>query len=357
MIYPVSIDIPLGRCVHFSSAGEVEFETIKGEMIEGSFSSKIMLKVIPSKGAFLRKGLDAKTSIFNSSVNRLYISGNPTKFLQGHNIWGTNDIKSLLYRFIEQICIKLKFDRDLTDRMLHITVSGRFDITRIDLTESFLLNSSSDVRAWIRASAQLAHGKCQSVNSYNERTLYMGKNSRRMTIKIYAKGDEIKVHKLPVELDKHKEFITLITDRLLRVEVTLRTMALKDMGLHVGSTWDEKRVSDVFASKVAKLNIPENALIDADVLDSMPSHLQGYVALWQAGHNLKSRMSKPTYYRVRKELLAFGIDIKMPPAGQVTHVIPLIRVITAQPFIIPTEAYNRDLVYVPESPFGRLKIA
>lgn len=362
MIFPVSLNIPSGKCVHLSSNGELEYESNKPTMVEGSYSSTIYLKVIPSKRA-VSKRLDSAPSEIDPDCNRLYISGNPTKFLQGHNIFGSNDYMPLMYRFIEAVCVSMQLGRDMTDRLLHLTLSGRYELTRIDLTESFLLNSISDVRAWIRASAQVANGKCQSVNSYNERTLYMGKNSRRMTIKIYAKGDEIKVHKLPLEFDApvnkcnieqmtKKEYIQDIADRLLRVEVTLRSMALKDMGLHTGKGWDEKLIQDVFRSKVAKLNIPENTMIDADIIESMPNHLQGYLALWQNGHNLKTRLKKSQYYQVRKEMLVYGIDIKMPPAGQQSNVIPLIRYITAEPFLVPTQAIDYGLLYIPASPYN-----
>lgn len=349
VIFPVSLDLPSARVVHLSPDGEIEFEVNKGHHVEGSYSSRVLVKVIPEAASVARRA-NPESAMRLSMKNRLYISGNPTKFLQGHNVWGVNDFQPLMYRFIEAVCCRMAWNRDVTDRLLMLTFKGVYDISRIDLTESFILPCISDVRAWIRSSSQVAHGKCQGVNSYQERTLYMGKNSRRMTIKIYAKGDEIRKHKLPPELEPHLEWLQPIADRLLRVEVTLRTMALRDAGLHHGKEWSAERVRDVFRLKIAKLNIPENAHMPVDTLESLPNHLQGYVAMWQAGVNIKERVSKASYYRIRKELLPFGIDIKSPPAGQSGNVVPLIRVITAEPFEIPTEATEKGLLYIPENP-------
>ena len=39
--------------------------------------------------------------------NTIQISGNPTKWLQGHNLFGTNDLKWLMYRFYTDLHEKL----------------------------------------------------------------------------------------------------------------------------------------------------------------------------------------------------------------------------------------------------------
>ena len=53
-------------------------------------------------------------------------------------------------------------------------------------------------------------------------------------------------------------------------------------------------------------------------------------------------MTKPTFYRVRKQLLAFGIDIAV--VNEKNNIIPLIRYLEAEPVGIPDWAYEKNLV-------------
>lgn len=378
LIFPVNIDICGGKCVHLDANGEIEYSTDKFLPVSGSYSSIVQVKSIFDTKTPKASNID-RSFTKSPFAMRLYISGNPTKFLQGHNIWGFNDLQGMVYCFVKSICESLKLDADTTSLLEQCAYTGKYEITRIDITESFTLSSIGDVRAWIRAAAQVGTGRNQSVNSYKERTLYLGKNSRRMSIKVYAKGDEIQKHPfdsilLERMVNKHidrigplkkmmsqddvithfdaaKTLIQEYTDKLLRVEVTLRGMALKDMGLNKGAFWRDGMLETVFADKIKKLELPENASLSATDILSLPLHLQGYLAMWQSGHNLKEHMTKPTYYRVRSQLKEHGIDIKSPPAGQKNNVVPLIKVITAEPAVIPQFAYEHDLVYLPHLPY------
>lgn len=53
-------------------------------------------------------------------------------------------------------------------------------------------------------------------------------------------------------------------------------------------------------------------IAEHDYVKLSPS-FQGTVEKWRAGRDLKSLMSKTTYYRHRAELLKIGIDISKPP--------------------------------------------
>ena len=63
---------------------------------------------------------------------------------------------------------------------------------------------------------------------------------------------------------------------------------------------------------------------------------------WKNGDDLKQIMTKPTFYRVRKQLLAFGIDIAV--VNEKNNIIPLIRYLEAEPVGIPDWAYEKNLV-------------
>lgn len=54
---------------------------------------------------------------------------------------------------------------------------------------------------------------------------------------------------------------------------------------------------------------------DLDLLEKgLPTHLQLKLAAWRGGADLRSMLSKPTFYRARRELLdVAGVDIASPP--------------------------------------------
>ena len=68
-----------GFVMSFDANGKQQWVVNKTLSIEGSYSSKIQIKPLPE--------------------NKIYITGNPTKFLQGHNLFGTNDLKALMNKF------------------------------------------------------------------------------------------------------------------------------------------------------------------------------------------------------------------------------------------------------------------
>ena len=70
-----------GLVMSFDSLGNQEWVCNKKLSVEGSHSSKIQLQ--------------------SHSENLVYFTGNPVKFLQGHNLFGTNDIRHLMRLFFD----------------------------------------------------------------------------------------------------------------------------------------------------------------------------------------------------------------------------------------------------------------
>ena len=115
----------------FDSLGNQQWVCNKKFSVEGSHSSKIQLQ--------------------SHSENLVYFTGNPVKFLQGHNLFGTNDIRHLM---------RLFFDELLTDKhkslglcpdpfQYDLIQDGHYELTRVDINESWHLNNIRS-QAWIR---------------------------------------------------------------------------------------------------------------------------------------------------------------------------------------------------------------
>lgn len=71
----------------------------------------------------------------------------------------------------------------------------------------------------------------------------------------------------------------------------------------------------------------------------------GTYCYWRRGLDLHQFISKSTYYRHRKVLLTYGVDISvLHPNPERETVVPLQRIIEAVPVSISDWAYERGLI-------------
>ena len=73
-----------GSVVKISKDNEIEWTALSWLPVAGSHDSNIVIRSI--------------------SDSQLEISGNPAKWLQGHNLFGTNDLKALCWAFFSKLC-------------------------------------------------------------------------------------------------------------------------------------------------------------------------------------------------------------------------------------------------------------
>src|ERR1035437_4176190 len=127
-IFPINEKIYGGKTVSFSPTGAVEYESEKFLRLEGSYSHKISVRSIPKGCCEVLEGQSTEHQFakFNNpnalslGGYEIYISGNLTKYLQGHNVFGTNDLQGLMVSFVAKISQKLGFSRDLADQFMHL---------------------------------------------------------------------------------------------------------------------------------------------------------------------------------------------------------------------------------------------
>ena len=313
-----------GIVMAFDANDQQEWVVHKKLSVEGSYSSKIQ--------------------ITSHTENQIYISGNPTKFLQGHNLFGTNDLVGLMGKFFNEL-LKHENLGLCPDPFQYAAIKdGHYELTRVDVNETWHLNSQKDVQAWIRAVGETAYLKHRGAGQFSGDTAYFGKNSRRWALKCYSKGLEIlaKGHKLPPEL-AIPEMIEY-AQKALRIEGVTRQLELKRRQLHVASNWDIDTAEELLLEYVSKLEMSEVYMLDQSVLDTLPPRLRLTYQAWLNGDDLKSVFTTRTFYRVRKEMEKYGIDISTKSPKEKTNVIPLIRVLEAKPVGIPDWAYERNLV-------------
>jgi II/X family phage/plasmid replication protein len=167
-------------------------------------------------------------------------------------------------------------------------------------------------------------------------------------LKAYSKGDEIhaKGHQLPLAL--YDTSLAAFADDLLRVELQLRGKELKENSLHLAANWGDNTASEVFASYLSRLQISEATMIDSDTLKDVPPRLQLAYQAWKDGHDLRQTLPRATWYRYRKELMEYGVDIALQqPGREESNVVPLRVVLHAHPVSVPDWALGTDLYFDP----------
>lgn len=315
-----------GIVMSFDANGKQEWVCEKRVTIESSHSTKIQIR--------------------SHTDNSIWVSGNPAKFLQGHNIFGTDDLTYLMGRFFDEL---LRNHDDLglnpTYEQYEKIQEGDYFLTRVDFNLSWHLDNVEQVNAWIRSASQSANLRHRGSGVFQEGTLYFGKHSQYWSLKCYSKGTEIsaKNHRLPDYL-QIPELIEW-ANKSLRLELVFRSKFLKKTGLCHAKKWCKNTGKELLLSCVRDdLQISDNMTLKDDVINTLPPRLRMIYHSWLNGDDLRQIMSKSAFYRWRTQMLAYGIDISIVQDSERSNVVPLIRYLEAMPADIPQWAYDKKLV-------------
>lgn len=330
-----------GGVISYNRAGEVEWDVMKRLPVQGSYDSTIQIR---TDMASVQDGAGAVLSV----------SGNLVKFLQGHSLFGTSDLRGLVVATMYRLFELFPDHLSPSETDLVMLRNGLYSLSRVDVTKNLRLGSREDVRQWIRAAKVVARGRRQAANLEKEGTLYLGKSSRRKTIKVYCKGDEMeaKGHKLPEAMpDEARNLLHLYGDTILRSELTLRGQSLTDKGLEWGRDWRYDTPEVLYLKEIGALELPENVpFTSKSDVDGLPARLIAVYKLWQEGHDLRVIYPKATFYRYRAALLAHGIDITAPVRQvETSNVVPLWRYLVAEEAGVPEWAKGTPLYFEPPS--------
>ena len=200
--------------------GKEEWSTEKALSVVGSYDNRIQIRT--HQHSYDPFGI--------GKPSHLYISGNPVKFLQGHNIFGSCDLVYLMTKLIEVMALNESLGLCPTDFDWALIRQGKYVVTRVDVNQSYHLANHEQVMSWIRAAANSSRLRHRGRGQFSGDTLYFGKKSRRWALKCYSKFLEImaKGHHLPPELQIQQ--LLDWADKSLRIEAVMRSMELKRRG-------------------------------------------------------------------------------------------------------------------------------
>jgi len=345
------------------------------------------------------KGTNGSTLAIRTHVNfkkkkRLELSGNPIKFLQGHNVFGSGDLLSIMNQTLDVLCAGCSptlegysseeieilkeahhfvgqgpfYQVTPTEEERNQWARGNYRISRIDLTAMVELASRAEVRAVLNSLRGRATIHRRGSGSWYDGTLYFGltnKGSRATPwmIKAYCKADEMKLNEVPKNIDDfdrpkaarewggilpkdipHRDELCAWADNKLRVELTLRTAALRKHGLQWAHSWTQTIADEVFKSYLKQMNIGG---IVCDAVEDNPSlslSLRRTFSEWKRGVDVRQYMNRQTFSRHRKEILDItGCDISGDPLTEAPRLdLQKILVDKISPAPIPVWALGGD---------------
>lgn len=327
--------IPTGRILSIDHDGTMEWQSPKSVQVRGSYESSVKIR---------SQGGDGQ-----GRATELFIDGNPTKFIQGHNVFGIEDNCALAEEMMRKICF---YYQDLpSDFLIHKARNGDFEQLGIHIARSFDAGTRARAHAiqeTLLLKSRTRSGRAQSQGGTN----YWNKSIRksRWIGKSYLKGEEItstkKGHRLPEELKDVG--LQNYADALIRIEFEIYKQELLDreVPLSHGYQFTESVIDELYREYWGRIEMSTQANIPSDELNLMPRALKSTYLQWKDGLHVRASMSKPTFYRHRHDLLGYGVDIAIPREDQpLNNVIPLVQIIEAKPVGIPHWAYEKGLVF------------
>jgi len=308
------------------TTGEIKAQFVHGDLVESSFSSKVAVRVHES---------------------RLFVSGNPIKFLTGQNVVGSDNCLMLVELMVNKI-LELK---GMPDCLVMRRNLPHANLKRVDCTYHYHVGSDEEVVTWLKAMELSAHVKFRGRGHFDE-----GMCSLLFGVKVMASGKKkgsqlssFKFYNKFRELDKHpmtcpeqfREPLKMYARGKVRGEALIRTKDLLSQGKKLGggslfgysrlTSWNGDTVLKLHNNWVGKMEISSNYTARDELVDNLPRELAVTYRLWCFGEVMQNVMNRATFYRHRKRLLEYDVDISVPRdvERKQPDVKPVLRVLEA----------------------------
>ncbi len=147
---PVGLPVNDGFVAKVKPCGAVEWSSPCHRRLEGSWSSSLMVRAIGADHCSDNPALTGLGAGFRQAG--LVVSGNPAKFLNGHNLYGLDCPRDLLERSLAQAAPSIWPELGgEAGAALGLVDLDQATVSRIDLTVSWVLDRDQDVLPFLRA--------------------------------------------------------------------------------------------------------------------------------------------------------------------------------------------------------------
>ena len=256
------------------------------------------------KAQTLRSSFENTLWIKPSTTGSIEISGNFYKFLNHHNVTGTDDLVGLVTDLIQHLAT-LDIGIEPTEEELKDIQDGKFRLFRVDVNKAILFDSK------VAALDYLEHLKSAASYPYRKKTIYsngvyFGMRSKRWCLKFYHKGTEVQVHKsgeFPLD-----DELKALADLMVRAEMRINSQQLKDWDLAFGHQWSKDIAQSLLERTLSKLEVPTKPVaVEEPKFESSAD--RKFYKCWLDG-DAETNYSLRTIQRYTKRFLQeFGINI------------------------------------------------
>lgn len=319
-----------GAVMQYNAEGELEFLTLKKMQIKGSFESSVFIR---------------------SDGTRVWFEGNVSKFGRPDNVFGFT-FEECIQR-INALLKTLNLPPFTAGKGAHRQMdNGQWEkvytgarVTRIDVTQNFAAGSKSAAAEFMRWLSTQQASRLKTGTYGEGDTVDFGRGSKLVYTKAYLKGAELLRHaKKRVDPDRpgqrmydpYTEELAAWCDAagLVRWETTYKSKWL----IHHNQQYLGAIDMNVFHTDFAKRKeVFTRANIEQDELTDLPPKLLGVYRMWLSGDDLACKYKRATFYRHRKALIPYGVDIAV--RSNVRQFQPRTRVITLGP-VTPPDFYQ-----------------
>ena len=183
--------------------------------------------------------------------------------------------------------------------------SGRLNLSRVDITKNYRCGSLAAARSVIRAISGKSVSRVKKGVGGDSSVWW---SNTRYMLKVYVKALEMEAH----GTTNGKAYEYARDNGIIRLEIELKRRELADLGwsdyAEFVRAWDMGKVHNLFADYEKILTV-EKISNDAEFIDALPQKLRVTAAAFLAGRDVKTMMSRASFFRYRKALLDYGIDI------------------------------------------------
>jgi II/X family phage/plasmid replication protein len=275
-----------------------------------------------------------------------------TMFIQGQNIYGTDDLLGLCYKAFSIIAEKLEINPTKKNRMQW--KRGEFKVNTLDVTHNFVLPSQSTVCEWLDQAAVILRAGKQPVETFRSsssphiETIYVGRTSKFISVKFYNKYRQLtkgakKLRNINAGGSVMQDIVRS-SKGLLRCEIRFHKQYLEKHGLTTAESLTPRVLLEQFEMKLNRIHLGTSKILPIRDLEGLTSHQRRAYQLWIKGGDLKAETSPAGFERIWKKLFSMGVDIRYPFVEQssgknLRYYLNLYNIANVPDFLVGTAWY------------------
>lgn len=288
-----------GAIITYDGAGQAVFERHRAARLRGSYSTSIAVKS------------DGRSVVVSGNVGRLGRPDNLFGYSPRDALAKANQALTYagLPTFDEHCTVDVGASgagvAGVGTGALSGAFAGRVNLSRVDITRNFSTGSPAAAAAVIRAISG-KHIVRVKKGIAGEHSVWWS-NTRYM-LKVYIKHLEMEAKGCA----EGEAYSFAKAHGVVRVELELKRREIADLGWAdfavFCEAWKMGTVHLLFDEYSKMLNV--NAVSgNAEFIDALPQRLRVVASAFLAGEDVKRIMSRASFYRYRKALLDYGVDI------------------------------------------------